>query len=615
MAWQIKPGLRTGLYWLIGLALLALAGSPWWRPLIPHHQALLLAPMMDLTPCLLAQPKDVSGKHPDWIKPCTGPNASAAHLIESTLSQLQPGNPDTATWPLGYTLKVPLLSLLQREQDTWQVNRQALDNIVRTVRDTPRPLVLYLFSTHFGVNAPIEPVLMRDPVNVAHTQQGPLPMDSYYAQPIYPWSLARTDNPITQYRAQVIQDLLQHLCTLPSSARSRIKGITLLGEVHQLFPKFESGMGFDAPYQVSDYSPASVAGFRKYLQSRYASVETLNQQMGSDYRSFEAVEPPGKDIRNEPLRRFQEHIDAYAAGQIPITGWVHAADTANTGKAVKIYLDGKHIADAPVHLSRQDVRAAHPEFNSADLGWRHDLDFRQLPAGIHRIDLALAQPGQSLINLGSRAISIMDQRQATPTAVPAAPLPNMQPAPASIAAFTDEPRDQAAYYYNPLAREWQTFREAQVVHYLQFFNTLVAQSCLSDTPRYTHQIVPQFNPGWDSGKYAVKASLQPMKTLHSGFSLYGETSYGRSFADWFKQSPHDDYGVTEFHPLQAMSVQQLDGVLQQHRDNGAHFLSVFLETRWQGARISEPNLFAFDPDNRQHASDRLYASLKAMLAK
>lgn len=615
MAWQIKPTLRIRLYWLIGLALLVLASSPWWLPPTQHQPALLLAPMMDLTPCLLAEPNNATEKQDDWIKPCTGPNASAAHLIESTLHQLQPNIPETPAWQLGYTLKVPLLSLLQAKNNDWQINRQAIDNIVRTVRDNPRPLVLYLFSTHFGVNAPIEPVLAQDPANIAQTPRGPLPIDSYYSQPIYPWSLARTDNPITQYRVQVIQNLLQNLCKLPGNVRSRIKGITLLGEVHQLFPNFESGMGFDGLYQVSDYSPTSITGFRQHLRSRFPGIEALNQKMGSDYASFEAINPPSKDIRREPLLRYQEHIDAYAAGFLPITGWVHAADTPSAAQAVKIYLDGKHIADAPVHLSRQDVRAAHPEFNTADLGWRHDLDFRQLATGLHRIDMALAQPGLPLTLLGSRAISIMDKEQKTPVGLPSEALPAMQPLPVGITAYTDEPRDQAAYYYNPLAAEWLAFRETQVVNYLQYFNTLIGKSCLADTPRYTHQIVPQFNPGWDSSKYAVNASLQPLETLHPGISLYGETSYGHSFANWFKQTPRDDYGVTEFHPLQAMTTQQLGGVLHQHEANGARFLSFFLETRWQGERVSAPNLFAFDPDNRQHASDQLYASMKALLSQ
>jgi hypothetical protein len=428
--------------------------------------------------------------------------------------------------------------------------------------------------------------------------------------------VARTDNPVTQYRVEVIQNLLQGLCTLPTQVRSRIKGITLLGEVHQLFPNFESGMGFNGPYQVSDYSATSVMGFRQYLLGRYANLQSLNQKMGSDYGSFEDIMPPAKDIRHEPLRRYQEHMDAFAAGQLPITGWVHAPDTPSAEQVVQVYLDGKHIADAPVHLSRQDVRAAHPEFNTADLGWRHDLDFSHLPIGIHRIDLALFQPGQPLANLGSRAISIMDKQQKTPTALPAEVLPAMQPLPARITGYTDEPRDHAAYYYNPLAGEWQSYREAQVLHYLQYFNTLIAQSCLADTSRYTHQIVPQFNPSWDSGKYAVNASLQPLKNLHTGISLYGETSYGSSFTDWFRQSPHDGYGVTEFHPLQAMSIQQLGGVLNQHRKSDARFLSFFMETQWQGQRVSgSPNLFSFDPDNHHHASDQLFFNMKELLVK
>ena len=613
LARNIAP--RAVALWLACLCLSALVGSLWWRHLA-QRAPLLLAPMMDLTPCLLAQTGDASGDQPDWLAKCAGPKASSAHLVESTLRQLQPESHDSADLQLGYTLQVPLLALLQANQNAWHVNRQAISNIVQTVRDSPRPLVLYLFSTHFSVHAPIESVLARNPDNIAQSSQGPLPVDSYYGQALYPWSVARTDNPVSQYRVEVIQSLVQGLCALPPPERSRIKGITLLGEVHQLFPNFESGMGFNGPYQVSDYSATSVVGFRRYLQGRYTSLQSLNQKMGSDYGSFEDIMPPAKDIRHGTLRRYQEHMDAFAAGQIPITGWVHAPDTPNTAQVVQIYLDGKHIANAPVHLSRQDVRAAHPEFNTADLGWRHDLDYSQLPIGIHRIDLALFQPGQPLVHLGRRAISIMDKRQKTPSAVSAGVLPVMQPLPAHITSYTDEPRDQAAYYYNPLAREWQAFREEQVVNYLQYFNALVAKSCLSDTPRYTHQIVPQFNPSWDAGKYAANASLQPLQNLHAGISLYGETSYGSSFADWFKQSSHQNYGVTEFHPLQAMSNQQLGGVLNQHSNSGARFLSFFMETRWQGQRVSgAPNLFSFDPDNRQHASDRLFSNMKELLAK
>ncbi len=594
---------------LIGL----IAGSV----LLRADRGFVIAPMMELTACILARQDGSHGTSSDWKTPCTGPESTAAHLVESTLKALQPAKAKSSNWHLGYTLKVPLLAMLEQVNGKWRVNQQALDTVVRTIRDNPRPVVLYLFSTHFGVDAPIELALSEDPANIAHTPQGPLPVDRYYGQPIYPWSVARTDNAITSYRAKVVGALVKGLCQLPADKRNRVIGLTLLGEVHQLFPNFESGMGFGSTYQVSDYSAASVTGFRQYLKARYLNLQTLNQQLGSDYASFEEIDPPSKDIRHEPLRRYHEHMDSFAAGRIPITGWIHVPGTPNNTKpVVQIYLNGKHVADAPVHLSRQDVRAAHPEFRTADLGWRHDLDYSQLPIGIHRLDLALFQPGQPLINLGSHVISIMDKQQKTPVALPAEALPAMQARPPHVTGYTDEPRDQAAYYFNPLARDWQTYREDQVASYLQYFNSLVSKSCLSNTPRYTHQIVPQFNPSWDSGKYAADASLQPLKDLHTGISLYGETSYGSSFAKWCRQRSRDGYGVTEFHPLQAMASTELARVLNQHRANGARFLSFFLETRWQSQRVTTvPNLFSFDPDNSQHASDKLYSSMKELLER
>lgn len=600
--------------WL-GLLILSLAASsPWWWPkLFPAK--LLLVPMMNVSACLLEAGKAELSDASDWRQPCRGPEASAARLVESTLHSLKPTSQDPLSWELGYTLQVPLLSMLQATGGEWQVNRLAIESIVRTVRDNPRPLILYLFGTHFSVDSPIEPLLAQDPENVAQTQLGPMSTDTYYGHPIYPWSVARTDNPITRYRVKVVQAVLEALCTLSDRERGRIKGVTLLGEVHQLFPNFESGMGYGGPYLVSDYSPASALEFRRYLQGRFVSISALNQHVDGDYTSFDDVVPPGKDIRRDRLNRYQEHMDSFAAGQLPVMGWVHAPESPRSTQRVQIYLDGRYLADVPVKFSRQDVRAARPEFGTADLGWRYDLDFSTLRAGIHRIDLALFQVGKPLLRLGMRTISVMGKDQNTPIVVPSEPLPEMLPLPPQVSAYTDEPRDQADYYFNPLAREWHAFRQTQVQRYLQYFDQLVGDSCLGQTPRYTHQIVPEFNPSWDSAKFAVEASLQATPTLRTGASLYGEASYGSSFLDWLRQSPHRSYGVTEFHPVQAMDAVQLGGVLRRHRDEGAQFLSFFLETRWNGNRVrAEINPLAFDPDNHLHESELLYSSMQSLLA-
>jgi len=607
-----KLNRRASIYLLT--ATLGLGVGAWWQ-LRPQATDFWLLPMMDLDNCLLPRTDTVPAAPAHWQTGCQGSNGSAAHLVESTLQGLRPVSPPNNNGRLGYTLKVPLLAFLKPQGQGWQVDQQALERVVRTVRDNPRPLLLYLFSTHFGVNAPIEPVLAQNPDNLGHTPAGPLAQDVYYGQPVYPWSVARTDNPLTLYRSQVIDALLQRLCTLPDDARHRIKGISLLGETHQLFPDFESGMGFDRPYHVTDYSGTSVTGFRRYLTQRYTRIETLNQKLGSNYPSFDSVFPPAKNIRSEKLTRFEEHLDAYATGQLPVSGWVHTPGTLIAGQTVNIYLNGKPVAEAPVQLGRQDVLAVHPEFKTADVGWRHDLDFSQLPAGIHRIDLALAQPAGPLTHLGTRLISVMDKRQTTPQVQPMTALPPMQPRPSQMSAYIDEPREHASYYFNPLAVEWLAFREAQVVDYLQHFNRLVTQTCFNDTPRYTHQIVPQFNPSWDSSKYAAAASLQPLGTLRTGISLYGQTSYGRSLDDWFKPRPHASYGVTEFHPLQAMDAEQLRAVISQHQHRGARFVSFFLETRWQAQRImTTPNLFSFDPDNLQFGSNQLYSSMQTLLS-
>ena len=50
----------------------------------------------------------------------------------------------------------------------------------------------------------------------------------------------------------------------------------------------------------TDGSPLSVAGYRKFLESMYGSIEALNAEHGSDWKSFDAVEPRSYEaVRNQ----------------------------------------------------------------------------------------------------------------------------------------------------------------------------------------------------------------------------------------------------------------------------------------------------------------------------
>ncbi len=252
----------------LALALLAalIALSAWlWQG---RQQPLLLAPAIgELSDCLEmaapAQPLEAA---------CTGEHGSAAARIESTLQAVGPRRSADGRFELGYTLLVPLLNLFEPRTGGWVVDGQAVRRIANTVQGVDRPVVLYLFSTHFSEHAPIEPMLAQDPANMAHTPQGPLPVDRYMSWPLYPWSIARTDNAITQRREQAIGALTQALCALPSEARQRIAGINLLGEVHHLYPDFEAGMGHGLPYVLTDYSPTSRAGFRACCASTFLAT-------------------------------------------------------------------------------------------------------------------------------------------------------------------------------------------------------------------------------------------------------------------------------------------------------------------------------------------------------
>lgn len=546
---------------------------------------------------------------------CTGPNGSAAALVESTLSALQPPERAQGPYPLGYTLAVPLLQLFRATEQGWALDTERIQRLARTVRDTQRPLILYLFSTHFATDAPLEKALATDPANLAQTRDGPMPTSQYYGAPLYNWTLARTDTPLSAYRVQATQALLTEMCRLPAQDIAKIRGVTLLGELHHLFPDFESGMGFGGSYRVTDYSPASVAGFQQFLRQEFQHIDRLNRRLGANYATFAKVQPPSRDIRTEPLQRYTEHIDSFAHGSLPIAGWAFAPRPAGAPPAwVHVYRNGTFIGKTPVNKGRQDVLQAKPELGDANTGWRLDMDFKRLPVGLHRIDVFLeARPGR-LQALGTRRIAIMDDRQRPPAPLAQQALPASAPPDAALQAHIDWPAEQSSYYYNPLVPLWHSFRGQQVVDYLQFFQGVVKQSCLAGTPHYTHQIIPFTNPSWDENKFAIQASLRALPGMRLGVSLYGDATYGTAFSQWYASTGHPGYGVTEFHPLKAMNAPALQHTLNQHAARGAQFLSFFLEPHWQGQLVArDANMFSFSPENAPFGSAQLYQSAQRLL--
>jgi hypothetical protein len=587
---------------------------------LPGHaaeapQRLLLAPMIhgvDLCRMPSSGPTPESEK--ELARFCRDTGQSAAHIIEDTLSQFGPASSRSGSFEIGYTLPVPLLKLLVPTASGWQADRRAVDRLALTIKETDRPVVLHLFSTHFGVRAPIEEHLSAETANLSASPLGPMRKDRYYAIDIYPWTLASTDNGITHYRQMAIAQVLDAVCELPEAHRRKIRAVTLLGELHHFHADFERGMGVSGPYVVSDYGEASVRGFREFLARRFGQISALNRAVGENFASFDDVQPPSRDIRDEPSRRLVEHIDSSAHGKLPLIGWAFDSQAKPGVPAwIRIYRNGVPLARVPARYGRQDVLQAMPAFGTADVGWRFDMDFTGLAPGLYQLDFLAERPGGTLARLGTRRVWIMDRDRLPDGVVTGGDAPPAADG-AGLEGSVDHPHDLAKIYYNPLVPLWHEFRNEQVVRYLARFERQVRASCLSETALYTHQIAPFVNPSWDTTKFAVDRSLNDAGGLKLGISLYGEATYGHSFIDWLGSTQHRVYGITEFHPMRPMSPDEIRATFERHRQRGAVFLSFFVDARPRGVREeSERNIFAIDPDNRHFGSDKLYAAIRAIV--
>ena len=605
------------------VALAALMAAKLAYDYLPHAKRLLIAPMIGGLEACTFWKQDTIRKFPgqQFTKLCEKEASSSSELIEVTLNTISERRGTVGNYKLGYTLNVPLFMLFHVNGSSIELNQEAVQRVAQAINNVDRPVILYLFQNHFGVNSPAEKVLAQNPDNLLHTQRGPLSTDRYFDVKIYPWTFTNTDNDITRFREQAFNALLDEVCKLPARVINRVEGVTMLGELHHLFPNFEAGMGFTGDYLISDYSQHSVLGFRRFLTDRYKNVADLNLYLGSQFKHFDVVTPPGKDIRKDPLKHYFEHIDSFAHGTLPISGWVGKTPKTSSQNAgasekdwIQIFDNGAFLARVPVAYGRQDVLAALPELGTADVGWEYHYNFSRKERGLHQISIFLERGTEQLVHLTTRQIALMDRSQTTPQKLPMQALPKAVPVDASVKFSTDLPGEMTSYYYNPLVELWHEYRKSQVANYLDHFGKLAKSKCLKPELIYSHQILPFVNPGWDENKYAVGRDLAVPVDLRLGISLYGEASYGTSFFDWYSETHRKAYGVTEFHPLKPMDSRILNAVLDKHFTNGATFVSFFAETYGLTEDpTNQPNPFSFARHNKNAGSDVLFESMRDIL--
>lgn len=543
---------------------------------------------------------------------CRRQGANGAARIAALLDALGPPVSPSGHFALGYTLSLRLASYFTRRDGAWVLDRAALRNDIGVIRDIHRPVVVYLSANHFtDGGAEFLDSLAADDRNLMWSPAGPLPPSGYFALPVHAWTLADPDAPITRLRYQAVTAAMQELCRLDPAVRRRIAAVSLLGEIQQLYPDFFTGMGFDDHEAETDYSPASIAGFRHFLAGRFGTIAALDRAIGGDFADFAAVAPPDQDVVAKGGETLS-HLSPSAAGTLAIYGWVFAGP--GPAPLVTLYIDGQKAAEAPADLNRTDVPAADAAVTTPNVGWHFDYDYRRLAPGGHVLELTAAAADGRVTRFGFRHFTIagtagppvVEQRLEAPDAD------------AAWRVFIDGPADHATLRYNPLARLWQEYRALQVRRYYERFAMAAERFCLAPDKFFSHEITPQLNASWNSALMAVDAAQQPDRFYRPGATLYGGAAFGDAFFRLKSALGWHSYGVSELHPTFDLTQTAMVTMLDRHRQAGARFVApYYLDAVPQRIPRTKDTLYDWriTPDNDRAGSAAFYRAIAELMRR
>lgn len=543
---------------------------------------------------------------------CDERGKSGAKALERLLDTLEPGGAE-GTVQVGYTLTLQLLSLFQETPQGWAIDTTRLERHLDLIRQVDRPVVVYLAADHFDSRGPLPAELARNPDNLMLLADGKPPELGYFGYRILPYTLS-TDPAIAlnRYRLHALNLIAQRVKALPQKAQERIVAFTLAGELHHLFPDFENGMGAFQNIHVTDYSPRSTAGFRVWLQSKYMSVARLNAATGFDFASFDQIDAPARDIRRQRLGSFAEHYDSFAAGTLPIAGWLW--DPARQIDRLDLYVDAQYIGPVSRGMNRLDVYRAVKEITSPNTGYRHDFDFRALPPGRH-VAQVIASSHDKRYQLAELPFTVVPRNQspvsdAAPDSVKGLPDAKRLK---GVRSWLDLPSPHQDVYYNPLAREWNMYRESQVFGFLKALHAHAIQAGLPAQKLFSHQIVPKVNSSWNAALFALGSTLGGATPWRQGLNMYGGATDSAWLRQYMRQRNIRAHGAPEFHPQQWKRPNAALKALQSHYAAGARFISPYyfsiIPRRFKGGPAHGVNRMEITPGNSADGSDQFYRAI------
>lgn len=552
---------------------------------------------------------------------CASIDRNGADRISRFLDSIGPKHSPSGRFSLGYTLNVPLLRYFRQVDGGWKLDVDSLRHNIRTIVDVDRDVVIYLSANHFtDANIGLVRELCADSTNLMWGRDGPMQPDDYFAHLVASWTLSDYNAPITKMREEAFRAVAAIIRELPEDAQQRIVAISVLGEVHDMFPNFIQGPSQTLPLtQVTDYSPIMQDGFRRWLEQRFVSIAALNDALGAHYESFARVAAPSKDFRLDPVDTIFDHVDLFAGGNVSVYGWL--GDRRQRPVAIDIYLDGIFQGEAELGLNRTDVTEGNDWISDPNVGWRFDFDYRNVPAGLHNIDVVLRVRGRGPLHMTRRRLAVRANMGGPLTELqPAVDLIHLHPpmsADPDLAGYVDGPSDGQDVIYNPLAPLWLEYRNKVVRTYFEHFVSILTEAGISPHLIHSHQMAPNLYGTWNSDLIASDAMQKNPAAYNHGITLYGGTAFGPAVVNMVRRLGWERYGVNEMHTIVPLEPEEYQEVFDLHHRNGATFIAPYYMSIAPQSVTDDTGLFKYliTSNNELCGSDRYWHAIVQAMSR
>jgi hypothetical protein len=253
-----------------------------------------------------------------------------------------------------------------------------------------------------------------------------------------------------------------------------------------------------------------------------------------------------------------------------------------------------------------------PAITDPNIGFRLNLDYRNLEPGVHTLEVLIRANEQLSIQLAKRSILIVDRRLSTPPRIAYVDT-NAQPLSTdpSLSGCLDGPSDFQSACYNPLSQLWLEYRNQVVRNYIELFAEIARESGIPKEKIFSHQYSPRLYGTCNGDLVATDGSQQPSALYNQGATLYGGSAFGTAFIAMKQQFGWDRYGVNEMHPIVKLTSDEYLSLFDMHRKNGAVFVAPFYISMLPSRPKSGGDLdrFRIAPDSQRLGSNLYWQSI------